>query len=97
MRRRLEEVAATLVERATGRRPAQHRVVRRRLLLLSAGVPAERWPGVHAVARQAASVYEATSAVLHSNCAFGDVPEHLVREWEAVVVRAESECPAAGA
>jgi hypothetical protein len=85
VRRRLEEQAATMVELATGKRPSQHRVVARRLMLLTAHVPAERWAAAYGLARQAAAVYGDTSTVLHSNRAFGDVPEQLVQEWEQVV------------
>jgi hypothetical protein len=84
-RRRLEEHAATLVERATGTRPGVHRFVADRLALLTAGVPPARWADAHGLARRAANVYSDTSIVLHSNRAFGDVPEPLVREWEQVV------------
>lgn len=86
VRRRLEEHAATLVERATGTRPSSHRSVPRRLSLLAAGAPAERWSAMYGLVRRAAFVYRETSTVLHSNRAFGDVPEPLVQEWEQVVV-----------
>jgi hypothetical protein len=88
VRRRLEELAATLVEEATGVRPDQHSRIARRLMLLSARVPAEGWGLAHGVARQAGNVYGATSRVLHSNRAFGDVPEYLVQEWEQIVAAA---------
>jgi hypothetical protein len=90
VRRRLEELAATLVEEATGVRPDQHSRIARRLMLLFARVPAERWGLSHGVARQAANVYGATSRVLHSNRAFGDVPEYLVQEWEQAITEAEA-------
>jgi hypothetical protein len=56
-----------------------------RLKLLAADVPADRWASAYGLACRAASTYAHTSAVLHSNRAFGDVPEALVREWEKVV------------
>ena len=86
VRRRLEECAATLVERATGKRPTQHRVVQPRLMLLTAEAPPDGWNATYELARRAATVYGETSTVLHSNRAFGDVPELLVQEWEQVVV-----------
>jgi hypothetical protein len=85
VRRRLEEHAATLVERATGNRPTQHRVVPRRLMLLTAEAPSDGWSATYELARRAATVYGETSTVLHSNRAFGDIPELLVKEWEQVV------------
>jgi hypothetical protein len=45
----------------------------------------DRWAAAYGVARRAATVYGETSTVLHSNRAFGDLPEHVVREWEQVV------------
>jgi len=90
IRRRLEELAATLVEEATGVRPDQHSRIARRLMLLSARAPAARWGHAHGVARQAGNIYSATSRVLHSNRAFGDVPEYLVQEWEQTVATAEA-------
>ena len=89
VRRRLEEHAATLVERATGKRPKQHRVVPRRLMLLTADMPTQQWATAHGLARRAATVYSDTSTVLHSNRAFGDIPEHLVQEWEQVTADVE--------
>lgn len=82
VRRRLEETAASLVELATGTRPGSHSVVARRLMLLPAHARDDRWSYLLGLARRASRVYELTSAVLHSNRAFGDVPEHLVQEWE---------------
>lgn len=84
-RRRLEDHAATLVERATGSRPRGHRNVRPRLLLLADARTPAAVRAAHALARRAAGVYAETSTVLHSTRAFGDLPEVLVREWEAVV------------
>lgn len=97
VRRRLEEAAATLVERARGKRPSQHRVVDARLMLLSAGAPPEQREAVHGLARRAAGVYDATSAVLHSRRAFADVPEYRVREWEDTVADVESAMSTHGA
>lgn len=82
VRRRLEETAATLVEEATGHRPDLHSAVSRRLMLLPARVGEGQWSDVYGLMRRAARAYELTSQVLHSNRAFGDVPEHLVQEWE---------------
>ena len=84
VRRRLEEHAASLVELITGQRPLRHRIVARRLMLLTAHRSSEQWHAAHSLARRAADVYAATSTVLHSNRAFGDVSEHLVQEWERV-------------
>jgi len=50
-----------------------------------AGLGSDRWAAAYGVARRAAIVYGETSTVLHSNRAFGDLPEHVVREWEQVV------------
>jgi hypothetical protein len=58
-------------------------------MLLAADVPAERWAAAYGLARRAAIVYDDTSTVLHSNRAFGDVPEQLVQEWEQVVADVE--------
>lgn len=85
VRRRLEDLAATLVERATGQRPQRHRMVAHRLKLLAAHVPIEKWASAYGLACRAANTYAQTSSVLHSNRAFGDVPEVLVQEWERVV------------
>lgn len=85
VRRRLEDAAAGLLERATGTVPSHHSVVPSRLMLLTAGTEADEWSFSYGVACRAARVYGATSAALHSNRAFGDVPEHEVREWEQVV------------
>jgi hypothetical protein len=90
VRRRLENASATLVDRATGAPPALHSMVASRLMLLAAGAPPEQWSHVYGIARRAAGVYAATSSVLHSNRAFGDIPEHEVQEWEHVVAEVES-------
>jgi len=84
VRRRLEELAAALVERTTGTRPERHRFVAHRLMLLVAAVPDDEWPALYGLARWATIVYAETSTVLHSNRAFGDTPEQLVQEWEQV-------------
>ena len=84
VRQRLEQSAATLVDRATGTRPDHHQYVAHRLLLLTAGAGPQVWRARFDLARRAGSVYRSTSGVLHSNRAFGDVPETLVREWEQV-------------
>lgn len=88
VRRRLEETAASLVEAAIGTRPGSHSVVARRLMLLPAHAPDDRWSDLCGLARRASRVYELTSAVLHSNRAFGDVSEHLVQEWEQTAAEA---------
>ncbi len=89
VRRRLEH-AATMVERASGERPRRQRLVVHRLMLLTAEVPTERWVAAYGLARRAGTVYGETSTVLHSNRAFGDVPEQLVKEWEHVVADVEN-------
>lgn len=61
-----------------------HRNVAQRLMLLTAGVEPDRWAAAFGLARQAVAVYRETSAVLHGNRAFADVPEVVVREWEQV-------------
>jgi hypothetical protein len=84
VRRRLEELAATLVEQSAGIRPQRHRFVAHRLMLLVAAVPDDEWPALYGLAHRATVVYADTSTVLHSNRAFGDTPEQLVQEWEQV-------------
>ncbi|MFP5021910.1 hypothetical protein [Pseudonocardia phyllosphaerae] len=85
VRRRLETAAADLVERATGTRPARHSYVAVRLMLILSYTDTYHWEARYGLARQAARVYSATSAALHSNRAFGDIPEHEVQGWEKVV------------
>lgn len=84
VRRRLEEHAAELVAHATGVRPSLHSNIASRLLLLATGATSHDIRAAHALAYRAGTVYAATSEVLHSRCAFGDTPEVLVCEWEAV-------------
>jgi hypothetical protein len=90
-RQRLEQQARILLCHAEGRPTSDrpHQYVVGRLMLLTAGVPPERWAAAYGLARRAGVVYRETSAVLHSNRAFADVPEALVREWEDVVEAVE--------
>jgi hypothetical protein len=91
-RRRLEQQARTLLCHTEKRAPAdrRHQFVVRRLMLLTAGVPPEQRAAAYGLARRAGAVYGETSKVLHSNRAFADVPEALVREWEDVVEEVEN-------
>jgi hypothetical protein len=90
-RQRLEQQAWILLCHVEGRPTSErgHQYVVRRLMLLTAGVPPERWAAAYGLARRAGVVYRETSAVLHSNRAFADVPEALVQEWEDVVEEVE--------
>jgi hypothetical protein len=90
-RQRLEQQARILLCHAEGRPIAErsHQYVVKRLMLLTAGVPPDRWAAAYGLARRAGAVYRETSAVLHSNRAFADVPEALVRGWEDVVDEVE--------
>lgn len=94
VRQRLEQQALLMRDeaRSAATNGATHRNVAQRLMLLTAGVEPERWSDAFGLARQAASVYRETSAVLHSNRAFADVPEVLVREWEQVTTEVTNRC-----
>lgn len=87
VRQDLELLAADLLRAAEGGVVADrtHAYIRSRLLLVAAGASGEEWLQLRNVARRAGTVYRETSDVLHSNRAFGDVPEVLVTEWEEVV------------
>ncbi|MDN5758528.1 MAG: hypothetical protein L0H59_08345 [Tomitella sp.] len=87
IRQRLERAALDLLCAAEARGSADrlHAVVPSRLLLLAADAYDQEFEDLVWIARRAGAVYRETSKVLHSNRAFGDVPEVLVKEWEAVV------------
>jgi hypothetical protein len=84
VRQVLEEQAMILLG-ATGEYTAGrlHRYVAGRFMLLTARVAEPEWADAYGLAKLAAGVYRQTSAVLHGNRAFADLPEVLVQEWES--------------
>lgn len=73
-----------------------HRFVAGRFMLLTVPAAEPEWADSYGLAKLAAGVYRQTSAVLHGNRAFADVPEVLVQEWEGTAERVRSAVARAG-